>query len=237
MDGFVASSSERYTGPVELSVSVAAADSEAAGLVESRTQAFLKALDAGFFFPGMQRNTDVNVPVGDAGALAVRLDVVDLPRTAFDVLSGLLLDCVYRDVFSFRSARAILRDEVRDLLRETHRRPAAVARPPFAVELPTDADLGNNTLLVEIEFSDVVPSRIGDQLLEQLELLEVLWLAYPIEEGEPVESLGAQRHFNDPRTIHHHEWAWEADPVSWNLLVNLCCAWSRTIPVARLHVE
>jgi len=237
MDGFVASSSERYTGPVELSVSVAAADSEAAELVQSRTRAFLKALNAGFFFPGVQRNSDVNVAIGEAGVIAVRLDVADVPKTAFDVLGGLLLDCVYRDVFSFRSARAFLGDEVRDLLRETHRRPAAVARPPFALELPTDADLGNNTLLVEIEFSDVVPPEIGDKLLEQLELLEVLWLAYPIEEGEPVESLGAQRHFNDPRTIHHHEWAWEADPVSWNLIVNLCCAWSRMMPVARLHVE
>ena len=124
---------------------------------------------------------------------------------------------------------------------ETHRRPAAPARPPFQIELPNDVEFGNNTLLIEIEFANVVPEEIRDRLLDGLALMEGLWLAYPVEdedEGfEAVESLGAQRHFNDPRTIHHYEFAWDADPVSWNLLVNLCCAWRRTIPVRRLHIE
>ena len=243
MTGFVASSTERYSGPAELQILVDAAAAPAIALVESRVQTFLKALDAGFFFPGARRGADANVASPEPGVIAARIEVDDLPRTAFDVLSGLLLDCVYNGVFSIRSARALLRNEARDLLVETSRRPAAVSRPPFTVELPTDADLGNNTLLVEIEFVDVVSPDIGEQLLDELALLEDLWLAYPIqdeddEEGvEPVESLGAQRHFNDPRTIHHHEWAWDADPASWNLIVNLCCAWHRTIPVARLHIE
>ena len=183
------------------------------------------------------------MPVAAApGLVSGRLEVDRLLTSALDVLSGLLLDCVYREVFSIGSARAILRNETRDLLTETGRRPAAVARPPFEVELPDDADLGNNTLLVEIEFADVVPVEVGEKLLDQLALVEGLWLAYPVvdeddEDVEPVESLGAQRHFNDPRTIHHHEWAWDANPASWNLLVNLCCAWTRTVPVVRLHVE
>ena len=169
------------------------------------------------------------------------LDVNDLPRTAFDVLAGLLLDVVYTQTLAIRSARAILEKEMRDLLVETRRRPAAAAQAPFEIDIPDDVEFGNNTLLIEIEFANVVPEDVRDRLLDELALMEGLWLAYPVEdedEGfEPVESLGAQRHFNDPRTIHHYEFAWDADPVSWNLLVNLCCAWSLTIPVMRLHVE
>jgi hypothetical protein len=133
---------------------------------------------------------------------------------------------------------------MRDLLVETSRRPAAFPRPPFDVDLPQDMDFGNNSLLIEIQFPAPVPPAIGERLLDELALMEDLWLAYPVplddadDEGEePVESLGAQRLFNDPRTIHHHEWAWNADAASWNLLVNLCCAWSRTMPVTLLHIE
>jgi len=241
MPGFVASSTERYSGDAEFQFQVDASDAAAVALIENRVQTFLKALDAGFFFPGVRRGSSVAWADHGPGLIAARLAVDDLPRTAVDVLSGLLLDCVYNEVFSIRTARAILRNETRDLLLETGRRPAAVARPPFAVELPQDVDLGNNTLLVEIEFADVVPPDVGERLLEELALIEGLWLAYPVvaddEDIEPVESLGAQRHFNDPRTIHHHEWAWDADRTAWNLLVNLCCAWHRTVPVARLHIE
>jgi len=240
LTGFVASS-EVYSGPLELEVRFDASDADVAALVEDRLQLFVKAIDAGYFFPGRRRGADDPLAAA-SGLVTGRLEVDRLPTSALDVLSGLLLDCVYHEVFSIGSARATLRNETRDLLTETGRRPAAVARPPFEVELPDDADLGNNTLLVEIEFADVVPVDVGEKLLEQLALVEGLWLAYPVadeddDDVEPVESLGAQRHFNDPRTIHHHEWAWDADPASWNLLVNLCCAWTRTIPVVRLHVE
>lgn len=241
MTGFVASSTERYSGAAEVQIEVDADDATAITLVESRVRTFLQALDAGYFFPGARRGSNANVAALGPGVLSARLEVDELPKTAFDVLGGLLLDCVFREVFAIRSARAILRNETRDLLVETSRRPAAAARPPFEVELPDDVELGNNTLLIEIEFVDNVPPDVGERLLEELALIEDLWLAYPVrdedEDEDPVESLGAQRHFNDARTIHHHEWAWEADPASWNLLVNLCCAWSRTIPVARLHVE
>jgi hypothetical protein len=171
----------------------------------------------------------------------VVLEVDDLPKTACDVLGGLLLDFVYTRTLAIRSAHAILGKGIKNLLVETRRRPAASALPPFEIDMPDDVELGNNTLLIEIEFANVVAEDVGDRLLDELALMEGLWLAYPVEdedEGfEPVESLGAQRHFNDPRTIHHYEFAWDADPVSWNLLVNLCCAWSRTLPVARLHIE
>jgi hypothetical protein len=240
LTGFAVSSSELYSGSLELEVRLDASDAEALVLVESRLQQFVKAIDAGYFFPGRRRGSDDAVAAAP-GLVSGRLEVDQLPTTAIDVLSGLLLDFVYNEMFSIRSARAITRSGEKDLLVETSRRPAAFARPPFTVELPQDADLGNNTLLVEIQFAGVVPQDIGEKLLEELAIMEVLWLAYPIEDEngdvEPVESLGAQRHFNDPRTIHHHEWAWDADPTSWNLLVNLCCAWHRTAPIVRLHVE
>ncbi len=241
MTGFVASSIERYAGPVALEVEVDASDTEGVAFVTSRLQLFLQALDAGYFFPGSRRGAEAGVANPRPGMLSARFEVEDLPKTALDVLSGLLLDGVYQEMPSLRSARAVLRNEVKDLFVETLRRPNAVVRPPFDVDVPVDFEAGNNTLLIEIEFLAAVPPDVGEKLLEKLELIEGLWLAYPLadEDGEfePVESLGAQRHFNDPRTIHHYEFAWDADPVSWNLLVNLCCAWHRTTPIRRLHVE
>jgi hypothetical protein len=225
-----------------LQVELDASNMEAIELARTRLETFVRALDAGYFFPGTRRGLEASVVLTNPGVLSVQLQVDDLSKAALDVLSGLLLDCVYREVFAIRSARAQLGRETRDLLVETSRRPGAVEQPPFHVDLPDDVDLGNNTLLIEIAFAADVPAEIGERLLDDLALIEQLWLAYPIEDEdeesiEPVESLGAQRHFNDARTIHHYEFAWEADPVSWNLLVNLCCAWHRTIPVVGLHVE
>jgi hypothetical protein len=240
MTGFVASSSERYSGTLVVDVQVDAAV-EATDLAAARLRLFVQALDAGYFFPGWRRGADAEVTTVAPGVIAMRLEVDDLPKTACDVLGGLLLDFVYTGTLAIRSARASLGREIKDLLVETRRRPGAVAKPPFELEVPDDEELGNSTLLIEIEFANVVPEDLGERLLVDLALMEGLWLAYPVEdedEGfEPVESLGAQRHFNDPRTIHHYEFAWDADPVSWNLLVNFCCAWHRTIPVRRLHIE
>jgi hypothetical protein len=240
MTGFVASSSERYSGPLDVEVQLDAA-AEATDLAAARLRLFVQALDAGYFFPGSRRGADAEVTTVAPGVLAMRLDVDDLPKTACDVLGGLLLDFGYSQTLAMRSARAILGKEIKDLLVETRRRPAAASQPPFEIDVPDDAEFGNNTLLIEVEFANDVPEGVRDRLVDELALMEGLWLAYPVEdedEGfEPVESLGAQRHFNDPRTIHHYEFAWDADPISWNLLVNLCCAWSRTILVARLHVE
>ena len=53
MTGFDASSSELYSGAVEIQIELAdGADSEAIEFVEHRILTFLKALKAGFFFPG-----------------------------------------------------------------------------------------------------------------------------------------------------------------------------------------
>ena len=115
-------------------------------------------------------------------------------------------------------------------------RPAAADNPPFTVELPDDLG-GNDALLVEIEFARDVPAEVGAPLLEELGLWETLALAYPSDPEEEMEVGGAQRHFNDPRTIHHYEWICEAQPEAWNLLVNLCCTWTRRERVVRLHIE
>jgi hypothetical protein len=236
MNGFAASSSERYSGLVELRVNLEdGTDSTGVALVESRVQAFLKALVAGFFFPGILRDPKTDMVRVSATSLHCQLEVVDLATTAFAVLGGILADCRHHEI-SFQSAHAILRSDMRDLLVETGLRPAAADRPPFKVEFPTDLG-GNYALLVEIEFAAPVRSEIGPRLLDELALWEVLSLAYPNDPDEPAEVGGAQRTFNDPRTIHHHEWAWDADPIAWNLLVNLCCAWNRIVPVIRLHVE
>lgn len=237
MTGFDASSFERYSGLVEIQIDLAdEPDSAAVALVESRIRAFLKALKAGYFFPGTLRSPATDVVHVSTASIHGKLEVVDLATTAFAVLGGLLSDCRHHGV-SFRSAHAILGSDMRDLLVETGLRPAAADHPPFTVEFPTDMG-GNYTLLVEIEFANPVGSDIGQEMLGELALWEVLSLAYPIDPDEPAEVGGAQRHFNDPRTIHHHEWVWDnADPTAWNLLVNLCCAWNRTLPIVRLHVE
>ena len=53
MTGFDASSSELYSGLVEIQVELAdGADSDTVEFVENRILTFLKALKAGFFFPG-----------------------------------------------------------------------------------------------------------------------------------------------------------------------------------------
>jgi hypothetical protein len=239
MTGFVDSSSERYSGQVDVEVQFNTSDPEAISLVEARINAFVQSVHAGYFFPGFSR-VDATVMAPGADVRAVRFEANDLPRTALDVLGALLRDCVYSGVCSFRSARAILHDGATDLLRETFRRPAAAADPLFEVDFPEEVQ--GDTLLIEIEFAVAVPPEEEERLLHELSLLEYLWRAYPlIEEGdeviEPVEVFPAQRHLNDPRTIHHYESIWNADPDSWNLLVNLCCRWGRRVPIVRLHIE
>jgi hypothetical protein len=237
MTGFAASSSERYSGPVDLQIMLSDdPDATAVALVESRVLAFSKAIKAGFFFPGTLRGSPMGLVQVDIASLRCQLEVVDLAVTAFAVLGGVLADCRHHEV-SFQSVHAILGSDVRDLQVETGLRPTAASRPPFKVEFPTDLG-GNYALLVEIEFANPVEHAVGQKLLDELALWEVLSLAYPIDPDEAAEVGRAQRLFNDPRTIHHHEWVWDnADFTAWNLLVNLCCEWSRTLSIVRLHVE
>ncbi len=237
MPGFGASSSERYSGTVTVEVNFPdQTDTEAITLVKNRVKAFGEAIRAGFFFPGTLRGSTTDTVHMEAALLHCELEVVDLAVAAFAVLGGLLMDCRHHEV-SFRSARAMLGTDLQDLLVETGLRPAAVDRPPFTVDFPRERD-GNYALLVEIEFANSVESGTGEAMLDMLALWEVLSLAYPLDPDDPVEVCGAQIYFHDPRTIHHEESVWEnADPVAWNLLVNLCCAWNRTLPIVRLHVE
>jgi hypothetical protein len=234
MTGSDASSSERYSGAVAIDVAVVAAPAGAVELVKRRIGAFLEAIDAGFFFPGRLRDR-MEVRSG-AASVHARLQVDDLAVTALGVLGGMLADCRHHDV-SFRSAQAMLGRREHDLLIDSGSRPAAVSQPPFDVELPRDLG-GNYALLVEIEFAQPVLPEAGQRLLDELALWDALTLAYPSDPEEAVEVSGAQAMFNDPRTIHYHEWIWDnADAGAWNLIVNLCCAWHETLPVVRLHIE
>lgn len=237
MSGFDASSSERYSGPVELHVRLIDGTGVAAvALVESRIDVFFKAIKAGFFFPGTVCGPASGVVSVSTASVRAHVEVVDLATTAFGVLGGMLGDCRHQGI-SFQSAHAMFGSEVRDLLADTGLRPPAGDYPPFSVEFPEDLG-GNYALLVEIEFGSPVAPEIGQILLDELALWDVLTLAYPVDPDEPVAVSGAQQHFNDPSTIHHHEWVWDnADPIAWNLLVNLCCSWSRILPIVRLHVE
>lgn len=236
MTGFAVSSSERYAGAVVVEVAVAAGPEGAIELVQRRIGAFLDAVGAGFFFPCRRREASRVEVRADTASVHARLDVEDLPVTALAVLGGMLADCRHHEV-SFRSAHALLGRREHDLLAEGGVRPAAVAQPPFAVELPPDL-AGNSALLVEIEFAQPVPPDVGAGLLETLALWDALTLAYPSDPDEPVEVSGAQALFNDPRTIHYQEWIWDnAELEAWDLVVNLCCAWHATLPIARLHFE
>lgn len=238
MTGFDVSSTERYSGPVLLQATLEhVPEGKGEGeIVERRIRVFLDAVDAGFFFPG-RRLPSMPVELHVAGtSVAARLQVEDLPVTALDVLGGMLADCRQHDVL-VHSAHAMLGQRKFDLLSESGVRPAAPEEPPFEVEFPEDMG-GNYALLVEIEFAQPVPPELQQGLLDTLALWDVLTLAYPNDPDDGVEVSGAQAMFNDPRTIHYHEWIWEgADAEAWDLIVNLCCAWHQTLPIVRLHFE
>lgn len=236
MTGFDASSSERYSGPVLLQAMLEHGPEGSVGLVERRVRVFLDAVDAGFFFPG-RRLPSVPAELRVAGmSLQARLQVVDLPVAALDVLGGMLADCRQHEVL-FHAARAMLGQRELDLLSERGVRPAAPEEPPFAVEFPENLG-GNHALLVEIEFAQPVQPEVGQGLLETLALWDALTLAYRSDPEDAVEVSGAQAMFNDPRTIHYYEWIWDnADAEAWDLIVNLCCAWHETLPIVRLHFE
>ena len=173
MTGFDASSSECYSGPVELQIVLEeGVDPGASELLEEHVRAFLKALTAGFFFPGTLHKLTTDVAWINSTSLYCKLEVVELAKTAFSVLGGLLADCRHHDVL-FRSARAILQSDMRNLLIETGLRPDAANRPAFLVEIPEDMS-GNYALLVEIEFANPVLADIGQHLLDDLALWEVL---------------------------------------------------------------
>jgi len=237
MTGFSASSSERHAGLVTLDIVLSgAAAAGALELVERRVRAFIAALAAGFFFPARLRDAaPAEVRAGSA-AVRARFEVDDMPVSAFDVLGGMLADSRQHGV-TCQSAFAVLGRREWDLQADSGLRPDTVEHPPFAVEWPQDLG-GNYALLVEIEFAEPVPADIGQGLLDTLALWDALTLAYPDEADEPVEVSGAQAMFNDPRTIHYHEWIWDqADTLAWNLIVNLCCAWHMTRPIVRVHFE
>lgn len=236
MSGFDASSTERCSGLVDVRVDVdGSGNADAVAIVVACVGAFLESIHAGYFFPGAAHAVP-SVRV-ETGAVEGRIDVSGLPLAAFAVLAGMLDDARrHRDV-ALTSALAIAQGASIDLLVETGVRPAAPPRPPFAVDLPESLD-GNDTLLVELRFAEPVDPVIGERLLDVLGLWEMLSIAYPLDAEDPTEFGGAQRHFNDPSTIHHHEWVWvNVDPLAWNLLINLACAWHRTLPVERLHIE
>jgi hypothetical protein len=237
MAGYDASSTERYSGPVELRVGLEQElDAQAIDWIEANVRAFLRAIEVGYFFPGTCRGSATDRLDAGGSSVHARLDVVDLATSAFAVLGGMLGACQHRDA-SVRVAQATLGGQSRDLLVDTGLRPEAVDGSPFAVEFAGDLS-GNYALLVEIAFAAPVEPEVGERLLHELALWDLLALGYPIDPEDPAEVVVPQSHFNDPCTIHHHEWVWEnLDPLAWNLLVNLCSAWNRTVPIVRLRVE
>lgn len=236
MSGFDVSSSERYSGLLLLEVTPAQGPAGAIEVVERGLRSFIDAIGAGFFFPARLRPS-APLELWVAGAsVHGRVDVDDLPVTALGVLAGMLADGRHRDAF-IQSARAVLGQREFDLLIDSGGRPAMPDSPPFEVEFPEDMG-GNYALLVEIEFALPVPPDVGQKLLSTLALWDALTLAYPLDPDVPVEVSGVQAMFNDPRTIHYHEWVWDnADAEAWDLIINLCCAWHETLPIVRLHFE
>lgn len=236
MTGFDVSSSERYSGWLLLEVTPAQGLKSTVELVERQLRRFIDAIGAGFFFPARLRPA-APLELHAAGAsVQGRLEVDDLPVTALDVLAGMLADGRHHDAF-IQSARAVLGAREVDLLTDSGMRPAAPESPPFEVEFPEDMG-GNYALLVEIEFAQPVPPERRQGLLDTLALWDALSLAYPTDPDEPVEISGAQAVFNDPRTIHYHEWVWDnAEPDAWDLIVNLCCVWHETLPIVRVQFE
>jgi len=235
MSGFDVSSSERFSGPIRIEAALAEGPEGAIDRVRGRIRAFADAIDAGYFFPARMRSAAPQF--GGAGdAVHVSLQVDELPLTALDVLGGMLRDCRHDEVH-LRSAHAELDRRQRDLLRDTGWRPEAPDDTPFEVEFPEDLG-GNYALLVEIEFAQPVPPALREGLLADLALWDELTRAYPDDPDDPVDVSGAQAMFNDPRTIHYHEWVWDnADVEAWDLIVNLCCVWHQTLPIVRLHFE
>ena len=238
MTGSGASSHERHSGRLGIDVALAPDAGAAIELAENRVQVFARAIRAGYFFPASLREpSSERLPVNvRAGRVHAELEVSDLPLGALGVLGGMLLDARHHEVVLVE-ARAVLGPVEVDLLERWEQRPWPVADPPFRVVRPGDLG-GNYALLVEIEFAEVVPPEAGRAMLETLRLWDALSLAFPVDAQEPVEVSGAQAMFNDPRTIHYHEWDWDnADPLAWGLLVNLCCAWHRTWPIVRVQFE
>lgn len=236
MTGFGVSSSERCSGTVLIRATLEHGPEGSVDLVKRRIRVFLDAIDAGFFFPG-RRLSSVPAELRATGMLLqAHLQVENLPVTALNVLGGMLVDCRQHEVV-IHAAHAVLDQRELDLLIERGLRPAAPKVPPFAVVVPEDM-AGNYALLVEIEFAQPVPPERRQGLLDTLALWDALSLAYPAEPDEPAEVSGAQAMFNDPRTIHYHEWIWDnADPAAWDLIVNLCCVWHETMPIVRVQFE
>ena len=236
MTGFDVSSPERHAGPIALDIVVAGGPEGAIEMAERRVRAFVAALGSGFFFPGRLRRAGRAEVRSSAASVQAVLDVDDVTLADLAVLGGMLADCGHHGVL-FRSMTALLGRREHDLAGMAGMRPAGVARPPFAVEFPPDLS-GNYALLVEIEFAQPVRPELQQGLLDTLALWDALTLAYPSDPGEAVEVSGAQAMFNDPHTIHYHEWIWDhADAQAWDLIVNLCCAWHETLPIVRLHFE
>lgn len=236
MSGSDASSSEHYSGLLLLEVTPAQGPADAIELVEQRLRSFIDAIGAGFFFPARLRPSAPPELRAAGGSVHGRVGVDDLPVAALGVLAGMLADGRHRDAL-IQSARAILGQREFDLLIDSGVRPGMPESPPFEVEFPEDMG-GNYALLVEIEFAHPVPPDAGQKLLSTLALWDALTPAYPLDPDVPVEAGDAQAMFNDPRTIHYHEWIWDnADADAWDLIVNLCCAWHETLPIVRLHFE
>ena len=236
MSGFDVSSSERYSGLILLEVTPSHGAEGAVERVERQLRRFVAAIGAGFFFPASLRALAPLELHAASASVQGQLEVDELPVTALDVLAGMLADARHHAAF-FRSARAVLGTREIDLLTDSGMRPAAPESPPFEVEFPEDMG-GNYALLVEIEFAQPVPPERRQRLLDTLALWDALSLAYPTDPDEPVEISGAQAVFNDPRTIHYHEWVWDnAEPDAWDLIVNLCCVWHETLPIVRVQFE
>ncbi len=236
MSGFDASSSERYSGGLLLEVTPTRESKGALDLAEQRVRTFIEAIGAGFFFPArLRRAAPLELHVA-GHTVHARLEVDDLAASALGVLAGMLADGRHSEAL-IQSARAVLGGREFDLLVDHGTRPAAPESPPFELEYPQDMG-GNYALLVEIEFAQPVPPERRQALLDTLSLWDTLSLAYPTDPDDPVEVSGAQAMFNDPRTIHYHEWVWDnAEPEAWDLIVNLCCAWHETLSVMRVHFE
>ena len=218
------------------------ADEEDRFRLRTMLEAFLDAIDLGFFddspdLPASIEPSSVTWQTQDF-ALLVRFSAAQLPRASFVILAGMLTGYAEHLGLPVEAAKATLGDSG-DLLTTDAPPFRPLVALPFEHEVPRDGP-DHKALRIWLDFVEPISDPLGEQLTALFRVWDALVLGpFPAEGRHVGDSWAGPSHiaFLLPTRIEYANEDFESGPGAVDVLLRALLRVHRRYPIDRLEIE
>jgi hypothetical protein len=219
------------------------ADEQTRARVRGMLEAFVRAIDLGFFDDSEQRPAALVAGSGaldeDGPLLRLRFSAQNLPRASFTILAGMFVGHAQHLDAPVASASAKQDGSQADLL--TARAPAlsALGELPFAHDIPEEGP-AHKSLRIWLDFQRPVPDAEKDRLDQTCAVWDSLVLGPFPAAGRPIGDswIGpAATSFLLPDRLEHFSEDFESGPAAFDVLLRALRRLHARLPIASIEIE